>query len=306
MRFTIITFLLFSFLLSQAGCYTLDNNYSAFAPLNGGKTYHFQEGKKLPIGFSFKVIDQYYSSIEKIDEEGKIYFHNQQDNSLNFISAASFKNVKTVENSAAKILYSVSGKEGNRIFKVEWRNRHYRHLVTGKIFSVTYQVWIYEMGFFEIHYGQNSLNGLVELPTVLGLGSCKLNHKGAKYELTLEQGPFATSLNPDGNSHLEYLPAKESIYVFKLHDNYEINTLITFHKDPLANLDLYIEMENATSLYLTIDNEAGETIYTENISAQTLVVERNLDLDIGSSKKCYLNIETTEKVFITPIKLKKP
>ena len=63
-------------------------------------------------------------------------------------------------------------------------------------------------------------------------------------------------------------------------------------------------MENAHTVYLSIDDDKGNTLYVEEINSPTLLIERNLDLNIDHSIKCYLNIETSEKVFVTPISLK--
>jgi hypothetical protein len=296
-----ITLLLSSlnFILNAAS-YQVENTTNVFSALKNAN--HYQQEGKIEIGFHFKVIDQYFNTIEGIDEYGRVYFFNEGDKKMNFISAAGFKNAKHIPTENESINYALVGKEGNRIFKIEWANTLYQ-LANGQKVAMNYQVWFYEMGFFEIHYGSNSQNMMVETPTILGLGKCALTQKGHKYSSTIEQGPFAPMLNEEFTT-LRYAPGRGMVFVFNMEESYDIKTLISFKKNEEANIDLYIEMENAHTVYLSLDDDKGKTLYAEEINIPTLLIERNLDLNIDHSIKCYLNIETSEKVFITPISLK--
>ena len=51
-------------------------------------------------------------------------------------------------------------------------------------------------GLFEIHYGPNSKNSMIESSSIIGLGQCNTN-KGHKYKLSIEKGPFAAQLSQD-------------------------------------------------------------------------------------------------------------
>lgn len=295
--FFTLLFTVFS-LFFCAAKYQIESTSNLYKPLEK-PTLYLKEAKPFELGFHCKVMDQYYNQIKSIDEYGRVYFINDGDAKMNFISAAGFKTAQHISSPNQKIQYEVTGKEGNRIFKIEWQNILYK-LKNGKEIAMNYQIWLYEMGFFEIHYGPNSKNSMIESSSIIGLGQCNTKQKGHKYKLSIEKGPFAAQLSQD-LSTLRYFPTNGTVYVFNAQESYEINTLINYNKNQKAIIDLYVTMENPHTVSLSIDDEQGNTVYAEQINNPTLYIARNLSLAIGKSHKCYLNIETTEKVFIKPI-----
>lgn len=260
--------------------------------------------KAVEIDFFFKAVDQYYNKIEKIDAYGRVYFLNEGDEKMNFISALGFTDAKHVESKTEKIQYSTSGSEGNRIFKIEWKDIQYK-LKSGLVVAMNYQMWFYEMGQFEVHYGSNDANMVIETPTYIGYGKTDKKAKKLNYEATLDIGPFGASLNVDKDvmSPVKYVPGRDTKYIFNQDETYTINSLVSYNKNETTAFELYIEMENEHSLVISIDDQEGNTVYFEEVTDPSILIQRELDLNLEQSEKCYLAIETPEKVFITKILL---
>jgi hypothetical protein len=104
---------------------------------------------KIPIGFSFNYLGRSFDSL-RIETNGYLVF--DEDRNYALTAFLGFGDCVDADNNHAVLGYAVSGTNGNRVLKIQFKNTS-TALTSPKHF--TYQVWLKENSAVEIHIGPN-------------------------------------------------------------------------------------------------------------------------------------------------------
>lgn len=156
--------------------YSIDKNTTDYANLSGEKSLIYADAgqplnTKIELPFSFPFFGKNYN--KAWIGEGYISFDEDRNLYIDAVYADLMVGNET------RVLHQVIGKNGNRIFKLEWNHLLLTQDATGTSF-VNAQLWLYEgSGKIEVHYGNCSYlpeymnNGLDETGPTVGIAKEK-------------------------------------------------------------------------------------------------------------------------------------
>lgn len=125
---------------------------------------------EIPIGFDFKLFDTTITKIVTYDAAGVICVDTFESRIVPFLIITAHDLIdrgydldegEVTQTSLSPISYKLSGSDGNRVLKVEWKNAgFYGEFEEDEISEdyTNFQLWLYEgSNDIEIHYGPNSI-----------------------------------------------------------------------------------------------------------------------------------------------------
>ncbi len=149
----------------NAQSYRFQSTTSQYNELSGAKHISFAYMDSLGGFYRLKELDgetfKWYNTLFKLDTIKTFYIQPyanlrfDNDSSLIIVDAA-FTYLDSIDASSS-ISYTIEGKPGDRLVKVQWKNLKAREGKAGNFVNV--QIWVYQLsGVYEIHYGPSSTN----------------------------------------------------------------------------------------------------------------------------------------------------
>jgi hypothetical protein len=236
---TLIFLFLTSVLYAQDYTFTLDsatyNDLDNPTSLNNGMTWEYPN-YTIPIGFSFQFFDDTINTFYISEDNGPVIILGSENIDLGTSALVPFgatmvdrgMNYDTWEpstGSLSPISYQVDGVEGNRIFKMEWKNTGFENdlwefedMATD---FVNFQMWCYEAtGVIEFRYGESHIEHFAisfydETGPLVGIFP-EINEDGPVINgLTLQGNAASPTMVETMNvSFLNGVPSNGTIYRF--------------------------------------------------------------------------------------------
>lgn len=252
--------------------------------LNNGELWD-DPNYSVTIGFDFKIFNDTISQFLFDEDFGGVVYNANIDKVIVATSAdiADRANNTDEDFSLSPISYQVNGNEGERIFKLEWKNAGFLDDDNGNYF-INLQLWIYEgSDMIEIHYGPSNVEdvfynweedfcGFFEFNDVEETSEgYTLNENDDNYE-------FNYNIIDDFFEPNYFTALPENGTVFRFYPEYsvgmdEIKTVINTYPNP-------------TTDFLNIDNSTKKNIAYQIVSLDGRVIYK------GQSNDAKIQIDT--------------
>lgn len=298
MKYLLALMLCLGFLTkSQASKYSFAYTEAKYETLNN--SFHIKLDKSFNNGFllssSFKLLGSEVLEIKRISNNGEVFFKTEEGEHI-FISTLNNEQIETnLENGVFMkpiVSYEYNYEQDKRILKMQW---NWNKFDGEKDIDLSYQLWLYEDGNFEIHFNKNYTNDLLEVHSMMGVGYTDENLDGRRYA-------FGTNPMMNGINKQNLLADNGVLFSFQQNDFIEAITSINYQMDNATNIDLFIELKRYNKVKISIDDKNGNELYSESLEQEQLI-ERNIDLE-NMDDVYYINIETPEKIYVKQVALK--